>query len=118
MQLPQRIYRQKEVCALLNIKSSYLAELINDGKLHAGIPITPGGRILGWFEAWIVDYQQSLIALSEAERASRPPARGLQAAGTSNLTSGRGRPRSAAPGPRQGPRQPSSFSKDSATEAE
>jgi predicted DNA-binding transcriptional regulator AlpA len=66
-----RIIRKHELPAYVGVSRTAIEEMIEDNEFPPPIRINKAGRILGWFESELIEWQQKRKALRDAGNAPR-----------------------------------------------
>jgi prophage regulatory protein len=67
-----RILRRDELAAYVGVARSAIEEMIENGEFPKPIRINDAGRILGWLESEIIEWQQRRKALRDSGKAPLP----------------------------------------------
>jgi prophage regulatory protein len=62
-----RIFRKKDLAAVTGLKRTVIEGLIARGEFPRPIPLTDGGRAIGFLESEIAAWQQSRIAKRDGD---------------------------------------------------
>jgi predicted DNA-binding transcriptional regulator AlpA len=67
-----RIFRKHELTSFVGVSRTAIEEMIASGEFPRPIRLNDHGRILGWLESELIEWQQKRKALRDSGRAPRP----------------------------------------------